>query len=196
VIAADEIGVLALPAKPGRLAERLFHHRRGIDENLDADLAQAAPGRFRHQPAGQRLQGLLDRIVIVLPLRIDRNPRALRASGKRQRIGGRGIGHAQRDHALRLGPQPLRRAAMMGARGHPFHLAVPPLAQPLFQPAGGERVFRGGRDPAGREAQTRGFGAQIGKQGLQRAGRSGRNRAINHARVSSSSRTGDYRPQS
>ena len=32
--AADEVGVLALPAEPGRLGERLLHHRRGVDEHL------------------------------------------------------------------------------------------------------------------------------------------------------------------
>ena len=39
-IARDEVGVLALPAEPGRLRQRLLHHRRGIDENLDS-LARA-----------------------------------------------------------------------------------------------------------------------------------------------------------
>ena len=30
-----QIGVLALPADPGRRGERLFHHRRGVDEDLE-----------------------------------------------------------------------------------------------------------------------------------------------------------------
>ena len=34
MLAADEIGVLALPADAGRLRERLFHDRRGVDEDL------------------------------------------------------------------------------------------------------------------------------------------------------------------
>jgi len=34
-IARDEIGVLALPAKPGGLGQRLLHHWRGVDEDLD-----------------------------------------------------------------------------------------------------------------------------------------------------------------
>ena len=33
-VAADEVGVLALPAEPGGLGERLLHHRRGVDEHL------------------------------------------------------------------------------------------------------------------------------------------------------------------
>src|SRR5207249_3442066 len=34
VLAADEIGMLALPADPRRFGERLFHHRRSVDEHL------------------------------------------------------------------------------------------------------------------------------------------------------------------
>ena len=42
-LAADEIGVLALPAEAGRGGERLFHQRRGVDEDL-------------HLAAGARLE--------------------------------------------------------------------------------------------------------------------------------------------
>ncbi len=34
VLARDEVGVLALPADPRRLRQRLLHHRRGVDEDL------------------------------------------------------------------------------------------------------------------------------------------------------------------
>ena len=34
--ARDEVGVLALPADPGALRQRLLHHRRGIDETFTA----------------------------------------------------------------------------------------------------------------------------------------------------------------
>ena len=34
MLAAQEIGVLALPADSGGGGQRLFHHRRGIDEDL------------------------------------------------------------------------------------------------------------------------------------------------------------------
>ena len=70
--ARHQIGVLALPAQPRRLRQRLFHHGGGIDEHLDL-----AAGR-RDQPARQRLQPLLDQVVIVVALRIDRD-RAARA---------------------------------------------------------------------------------------------------------------------
>ena len=34
MLAADEVRMLALPADPGRLRQRLFHHRGGVDEHL------------------------------------------------------------------------------------------------------------------------------------------------------------------
>ena len=40
--AADEIGVLALPAEARRRGERLLHHRRGVDEHLDFDRLRRA----------------------------------------------------------------------------------------------------------------------------------------------------------
>ena len=44
-LARHQVGVLALPAEPRRLAQRLFHQRRGVDEHLDlgAALARQAP---------------------------------------------------------------------------------------------------------------------------------------------------------
>jgi hypothetical protein len=81
VAAADHVGVLALPAQPGGLAQRFFHDRGGIDEDFDLRL------RFlRHDPAGQRLERAFDEVVIIDPLRIDRNPRAVGHIGQRQRV--------------------------------------------------------------------------------------------------------------
>ena len=37
-LARDEIGVLALPAEPCLLGERLFHQRGGVDEDLHLGL--------------------------------------------------------------------------------------------------------------------------------------------------------------
>ena len=39
----DQVGVLALPAEPGLLRQRLLHHRRGVDEDLELAPASAAP---------------------------------------------------------------------------------------------------------------------------------------------------------
>ena len=65
VRAADEIGVLALPAETGGFGERLFHDRGGIDEHLEL-----AAGKL-DQPPGERLQRLLDEVMIVRALRVD-----------------------------------------------------------------------------------------------------------------------------
>ena len=64
-LAADEIGVLALPADAGGFGERLFHDRRGVDEDLHV---AAGPG---DDAAGDLLQPALDDVVIVAVLRID-----------------------------------------------------------------------------------------------------------------------------
>src|SRR3546814_19362021 len=61
VIAADEVGVLALPAEPGGFGKRLFHHRRGIDEHLEIGAR-----RLGHHPPRERLQFALDQVVIEI----------------------------------------------------------------------------------------------------------------------------------
>ena len=60
-----QIGVLPLPPKPGPLCQRLFHDRGGIDEHLQ--FARPALG----DPASQRLEPLLDRVVVILAAGID-----------------------------------------------------------------------------------------------------------------------------
>jgi hypothetical protein len=63
-------GQCARCVRPGRcLAQRLFHHRSGVDEHLDL-----SPRHGFDQPAGERLQPLHDDVVIVLALGIERNP--------------------------------------------------------------------------------------------------------------------------
>ncbi len=69
-IAADQIGVLALPAEARRRGERLLHHRRRIDEHLDLGPSRA---RRRDEPGGERLQPALDDVMIVAVARIDRD---------------------------------------------------------------------------------------------------------------------------
>jgi hypothetical protein len=46
VIAAHQIGVLALPAQTGGGGQRFFHHRRGVHKHLPP-----RTGLSRHQPA-------------------------------------------------------------------------------------------------------------------------------------------------
>src|SRR5690606_27834423 len=57
--AADEVGVLALPAEPSRCRQRLFHHRGGVHEHLD--VYACARGKSR----GDLLETPLDQVVIV-----------------------------------------------------------------------------------------------------------------------------------
>ena len=64
MLPADEVGVLALPANPRRLRQRLFHDRRGVDEDLQLRW------RLGDDEPRQRLQRLLDRLVIVAALGI------------------------------------------------------------------------------------------------------------------------------
>ena len=151
MVAADEVGVLALPAEPGGFGERLFHHRRGVDEHLEI-----AP-RFGREPAAERLQLALDDIVIVAPLRIDRDAPDIALPGQRERIGCGRVAHAESDNARDLRPERCRAFAMMRARLHPDHVAMLPLGEPLAQSFGGARRGVGARDPARREAQFGGL---------------------------------------
>src|SRR6185437_4977308 len=100
-LARDEVGVLALPAEPGRFGERLFHDRRGVDENLEL----TRPARI--DPARELLQALLDEVVIVAMARIDRDRAALALAKRSQRIVLGGVIEAEHDDAPRLGPQRL-----------------------------------------------------------------------------------------
>src|SRR5690606_38109995 len=113
-----EVRMLALPAEPRLLRERLFHDRRGVDEDLEF-----ARERGR-DPAAERLEALLDEVVIVAAARIDRDhPRA--GVGKRSaRILFRAVVDPEHDDALRRGPQPGWRRSLRGARGEPAHVAV------------------------------------------------------------------------
>src|SRR3569833_2175312 len=67
MLAADDVGVLALPAEAGGLSKRLFENRRGVDEHLEV------AARLRREPAAERFQRLLGRHVIVAALRIYRD---------------------------------------------------------------------------------------------------------------------------
>ena len=97
VRARHQVGVLALPADAGPRRQRLFHHRRGIDEHLH--LRPEA----RHDELRQMLQHALDHVVVVAIARIDRDVAAVGLLQRGQRIAVGRVGQAERDHAARLG---------------------------------------------------------------------------------------------
>src|SRR6516164_9011160 len=66
-IARYQIGVLALPAEPGVLGERLLHHRGRVDEELEP----TRPALL--DPVRECLKAALQGVVVVAPARIDRD---------------------------------------------------------------------------------------------------------------------------
>ena len=101
----------------------------------------------------QRLQRLLDRLVIVAALGVDRDPPELRMRRQCQRIARRRIAHAQRDRGFRFGPQRQRRHAMVRALLHPAHRPVVPGLQPALEVEPGRVGRVGARKAARRETQ-------------------------------------------
>src|SRR4051794_20613689 len=149
MFAADEVGVLALPADARGLRERLLHHRGGVDEDLE--LAAAV----FDEPSRQSFQRLLEGLVIVAALSIDGHAPELGPGRECHRVGRRGITHRERDRGLCLGPERERRYALVGPRLHPSHGSVVTGLEPAHdvEPGGVGRVRA--REAAGCEAQLR-----------------------------------------
>ena len=80
--ARDQVAVLALPADPGALGERLLEHRRGVDEHLDLGAERGV------QPGRQLLETPFDQVVVVAMPGVDRDRRAV-AARERARAGRR-----------------------------------------------------------------------------------------------------------
>ncbi len=139
-----------LPPNAGRLGQRLFHDGGGVDKYFHVT------ARLNDDPPRQRFEGAFDDIVIVSALRISRNAPPHRFARPCKRIDGGGIAHAQRNHALHLGPQPARGSALPLTRRHPDHVAMPPRRQPITQPFA--RLWRriGRRNSAGMKADMSG----------------------------------------
>ena len=96
--AADQIGVLALPAQPGFLCQRFFHYRGGVHEDFDLGAV------FFKNIAGHSLELFLDQIVIVIALGIGGNRAAFLTRKQRQRVVRRAVIQAQHNGAFRLRP--------------------------------------------------------------------------------------------
>ncbi len=141
--AADQIGVLALPAEAGGFGQRLFHHRRGVDEHLDVGAAA------RGELAGDFLQPALDDVVVVAVVRIDRDRAAIRSAENVERIVIRPVVHAR---ARRSSALPATRRCGSPRRGRglsePLHRAVQPFGHELREPCGRQRngIGRGDGD--------------------------------------------------
>ena len=65
-LSADKVRMLSLPSQARRLAERLFHDRRGVHEHFDFATRQPI-----NEPASQALKALLYDFVVVAVLRVD-----------------------------------------------------------------------------------------------------------------------------
>ena len=126
--------MLALPAEPGGGRERLFHHGRGVDEDLDV------AARARRDLAGEFLQLALDDVMIVAIAGIDGDRADLPALQERERVFVGTVVHGEHDDAAHVGPQRLRRRAPLERLGQPVHVAVM---------LGRAALRRGARPPAG-----------------------------------------------
>ena len=124
--------MLALPTKARGLGQRLFHHRGGVDENLDL-----GAGGGLDQPAAKALEALLDQIMIILALRIDADGAARALPQDRPRIRLGRIAFRQHDHRPRRRPERGGVAAPFHPLGHPAHLAMQPGGHKGLEPPGG-----------------------------------------------------------
>ena len=155
--------MLALPAEPRRLRQRLLHDRGGVDKDLH--LASASP----RQPAGKVLELAFDDVMVVAVARVDRDVGGAPIVQQRQRILRRPVVQPQHDDGPHLRPQDERVGPSRLRSGEPIHVArVPGLdegAQALRSLR--DRVGRG--DPAKIEAEGPGTRDERLFQSLGRA---------------------------
>ena len=156
--ARDEIGVLALPAEPGALRQRLFHHRRGIDEHFHRG-AEA-----RDDELCEMLQHALHHVVIVAVAGIDGDVAAIGERESGERVVIRRVGQAQA--RSRCAPR-----ATAPADGCAASVAL--ASQPMSPccPAARNSVSRRARSPAQ-------FGAGRSRRRRSRAPAHGRGSAL------------------
>ena len=116
-IARHQIGVLALPAQPGGLRQRLLHHRRRVDEHLDI-------GAMLLRSAAPDVSAALDQVVIIVALRVKGDGGAARAAAGSRGDRGRPIIDAEHDDAADLRPKSARIGAALRPIGKPAHVAI------------------------------------------------------------------------
>ena len=118
--------MLALPAQSGRLRQRFFHHGRSVDEYLDL----AAQGG--DQPSCQRLELLLDQVVIIVALRIDRDRAACPPRENIKRIFVGPVIDAEHDDRAHVAPQRARVGTAIWIGGKPIHRAMCAVGEKLL----------------------------------------------------------------
>ena len=106
----------------------------GVDEHLDL------AGAVGDQPARQRLQPLLDHVVIVVALGIDRDRAARALLQNRKRILVGTVIDAEHDDRAHVGPQPARIGAALRIACQPVHVAMRAGIEEIA------KVFRGQRN--------------------------------------------------
>jgi hypothetical protein len=158
--------VLALPADAGGGGERLLHDRRGVDEDLDLF------GGLGGEPAGDRLEPLLDEIVVVSAAGIDRDGRLVRTSEQGQRIVFGSVVEAKHDHRARLRPQRPRVAAAFRVRREPVHGAVEAAFEEAVEALGRTGDGVGGGDADRVETSLAGAGDEAGLEVVSHGERS------------------------
>ena len=126
--AADQVRMLALPAQTGLGRQRLFHQRRGIDEDFHLG------ARLRHEGAGKLLQPRFQQVVIVPPPRIDRDIAETAFGQHLHRVEARPVVQGDNDGRFRAGPHGRRRLSAFKRRRHPVHLAVTAFCHERLEP--------------------------------------------------------------
>ena len=127
--AGHNIGMLALPADPRGLSQRLLHHRRRVDEDLHA---RTAAGR---KIAGDSFELALDDIVVIEALRVDRDCGVAAPRDRCQGICVRAIARAEHDDRADIGPQHPRIGPAVRLVREPCHSAVESRLQKGEKPA-------------------------------------------------------------
>ena len=131
VVKRNEVGVLALPADPRRLGQRLLHQGRGVHEHL-----HLAVELGRH-PAAELLQAALDQLVVVIALGIDGDSGAVPVRQHLPRVVIGTVVQPKDDRRAGVRPHAAGMAAALQGLGHPVHGPVPALLDEGLQPRAG-----------------------------------------------------------
>ena len=141
IIAGHQIGMFTLPANTRQRGQRLFHHRGGIDKDLNI------PAILTNDPACHLLQAFFDQIVIITVAGIAGDIGKVRLLQHRHWVFFRPIIHRQNNHAAHIGPQPFGRPPPVQMITHPSHIPILPAVHKGLQPPLLPLAHRGGPKP-------------------------------------------------